>query len=104
MREIRGRGLLVAIELTAGVDKLAETLVGQWLAVVLLERGVIVQPASQAWNVLRLEPPLTITAEQAGEAIEAIGGAFDRHRSLVPLAARAAWRIGAQVVGRGAFR
>ena len=104
VRDIRGRGLLVAIELQAGVEKLAEILVGQWLSVVLLERGVIVQPASQAWNVLRLEPPLTMTREHVREAIDAIGGAFDEHRSLLPLLTRATWRMGAQLISGGAFR
>ena len=61
-RDIRGRGLLVAIELRRRRAKPA-TLAGQWLALALLERGLIVQPASQAWNVLRLEPPLTIRRE-----------------------------------------
>jgi len=104
VKEVRGRGLLIAIELRAGVEKLAEVLVGQWLSVVLLERGVIVQPASQAWNVLRIEPPLTMTREHVREAIDAIGCAFDEHRSTLPLLARATWRIGAQMVSGGAFR
>jgi putrescine aminotransferase len=104
VREIRGRGLLVAIELQVGVEKLADVLAGQWLSVVLLERGVIVQPASQAWNVLRIEPPLTLTREHVREAIAAIGAAFDEHRSMLPLLARATWRIGAQFVSGGAFR
>jgi 4-aminobutyrate aminotransferase-like enzyme len=104
VRDIRGRGLLIAIGLTAGVEKLAETLVGQWLSVVLLERGVIVQPASQAWNVIRIEPPLTMTSAHVSEAMNAIGNAFDEHRSLTPLVARAAWRMGVQAVSRGAFR
>lgn len=104
VREIRGRGLLIAIELTAGVEKLAETLVGQWLSVVLLERGVIVQPASQGWNVLRIEPPLTMTTAHVSEAIDAIAHTFDEHRTLAPLVARAAWRMGVQAISRGAFR
>jgi putrescine aminotransferase len=104
VRDIRGRGLLIAIELQAGVEKLAEVLAGQWLSVVLLERGVIVQPASQAWNVLRIEPPLTLTREHVRESIAAIGAAFDEHRSMIPLLARATWRIGAQLVSGGAFR
>jgi putrescine aminotransferase len=104
VRDIRGRGLLVAIELRAAVDTLAEMLVGQWLSVALLERGVIVQPASQAWNVLRIEPPLTLKREHVVEAVDAIGAVFDAHRALAPLLARAAWRMGAQLVSGGAFR
>jgi putrescine aminotransferase len=104
VRDIRGRGLLVAIELRAAVEKLAEVLVGQWLSVALLERGAIVQPASQAWHVLRFEPPLTLQREHVTEAIEVIGGVFDAHRALAPLVTRAAWRMGAQLASRGAFR
>ena len=104
VRDIRGRGLLIAIELRASVEKLAELLVGQWLSVALLERGIIVQPASQAWNVLRIEPPLTMTSAHVDEAIEAVAGVFEAHRSLLPLVARATWRMGIQLAAGGAFR
>ncbi len=44
----------------------------------LLERGVHCQPASHRWNVIRLEPPLTITGEQAetitGHIVDVLGG------------------------------
>ena len=45
-----------------------------------------------------------MTTAHVSEAIDAIGRAFDEHRTLAPLVARAAWRIGAQVVSGGAFR
>ena len=47
----------------------AEKLLGQWLALRLLEAGVIVQPASQAWDVLKLTPPLTLTEAEAAQAV-----------------------------------
>lgn len=69
--DIRGRGLLIGIELGAAGQGVGQRLwpgayrrfghmLGQWLALQLLEDGVICQPCSRAWNVLRLEPPLTI--------------------------------------------
>jgi 4-aminobutyrate aminotransferase-like enzyme len=102
--DIRGRGLLIAIEVqTPGAPK-AATLAGQWLALALLEEGLIVQPASQAWNVLRIEPPLTIDALQISTALDGIGRVFDRHRSTVPLLGRSARRIVEQLLARGRFR
>jgi len=96
--DVRGRGLLVAIELRApGVA-------GQWLALALLERGLIMQPASQAWNVLRLEPPLTIAREELIHATEIIGEVFDANRSVAPMLARTGIRAAAQFLNRGRFR
>lgn len=96
--EIRGRGLLIAIELRA------PDVAGQWLAVAMLERGLIVQPASQAWSVLRLEPPLTITRDELIHATHLIGEVFDVNRSVAPLLARTGLRAAAQLVNRGRFR
>jgi putrescine aminotransferase len=95
---VRGRGLLLAIELRA------PDVAGQWLALAMLERGLIVQPASQAWNVLRLEPPLTITAEELSHATNVIGEVFDANRSVAPMLARTGIRAAAQFLNRGRFR
>jgi putrescine aminotransferase len=102
--DIRGRGLLIAIELRAPFAPMAAGLAGQWLALALLERGVIVQPASQAWNVLRIEPPLTIDDAQIAEAVETIGAVFAEHESSLPLMARSGRRIVEQLFARGRFR
>lgn len=95
---IRGRGLLLAIELRA------PDVAGQWLALALLERGLIVQPASQAWRVLRLEPALTISPEELTHAADVIGEVFDANRSIAPMLARAGVRAAAQFLNRGRFR
>ena len=102
--DIRGRGLLIAIELRAPVRSMANTLAGQWLSLALLEQGVIVQPASQCWNVLRIEPPLTIDTAQIAEGIKAIGTVFDQYESILPLVARSGRRIVEQLLARGRFR
>ncbi len=100
VKEVRGRGLLIAIDL----QRVGKRIAGQWLALALLERGVILQPASQAWNVLRIEPPLTITSAEMHEAVDAIGAVFDEHRSLTPLLAKTSRRVLAQLFRGGKFR
>lgn len=61
VREVRGRGLLIGIELTRRVQPYLEA---------LLERGVLALPAGP--NVMRLLPPLVITREQLERALDAI--------------------------------
>jgi putrescine aminotransferase len=110
--EVRGRGLLVAIELgpTAQgwlnraapgfVALAAEKVAGQWMALRLLEAGIICQPAAHAWNVLKIEPPLTIDAAQVTHAIETIGALFDEYRGVGKLAADVAARITTRSLAR----
>ena len=61
IREVRGRGLLIGIELKGRVQPYLEA---------LLECGVLVLQAGP--NVLRLLPPLVITQAQLDNAIDAI--------------------------------
>ena len=63
IREVRGRGLLIGIELKKRVQPYLET---------LCERGILALPAGP--NVLRLLPPLVITQEQLDHAIDVIAG------------------------------
>ena len=99
--DVRGRGLLIAVELRGPV---AQTVAGQWLALALLEAGLIVQPASQAWNVIRIEPPLTIDWAEIAHAVETIATVFDRHQASLPLLRRSGRRIVEQLLARGQFR
>ncbi len=61
IREVRGQGLLIGIELKQRVQSYLEA---------LLERGVLALPAGP--NVLRLLPPLVITEEQLDRALDII--------------------------------
>lgn len=61
IREVRGRGLLLGIELTAKVQPYLEQ---------LCERGVLALPAGP--RVLRLLPPLVITREQLDRALTVV--------------------------------
>ncbi|MCE3602142.1 aspartate aminotransferase family protein [Massilia sp. P8910] len=108
VKEVRGRGLLVGIEFgptgSSWLDKLAPSLVdkvsegmfGQWVAVRLLEAGFLAQPASSRWNVLRLEPPLTIGEEEIDSVVEAVGTILDDYRGIAPIVADVTRRAGAQ--------
>jgi putrescine aminotransferase len=108
VRGIRGQGLLVGIELgptgSGVVNRLLPGLVsalsvkvfGQWLSVRLLEKGFLTQPASQQWNVLRLEPPLTVSDEEIDGVAAAIGEILGEYRDLAPLIRDVTERLGRQ--------
>jgi LysW-gamma-L-lysine/LysW-L-ornithine aminotransferase len=65
VREVRGRGLLVGLELKERVQPHLQT---------LLERGLLALPAGP--NVLRLLPPLVISYEQLDQVVEVVGDAL----------------------------
>lgn len=62
VRDVRGLGLIIAIELREKV--------GRYLKALMEEHGVIALPAGA--NVLRLLPPLIITEEEIAIAVDAI--------------------------------
>lgn len=66
VREIRGRGLMIGLELRGRVTPVLKA---------LQERGVLALPAGV--NVLRLLPPLIITREQLVELVSAVQAALD---------------------------
>ncbi|HVV85506.1 MAG TPA: aminotransferase class III-fold pyridoxal phosphate-dependent enzyme [Kofleriaceae bacterium] len=119
VREVRGRGLLVGVEVGTPVSNalaglsslLADALakvapplgrsvpgrfVGQWLAVRMLEAGVLCQPASHQWDVLKLEPPLTIEEEELDRAADALGDVLDEYRGLPALVRDLGARLASQ--------
>jgi putrescine aminotransferase len=115
VKEVRGRGLLIGIELgptasglvgrlTAGlVSTVSERVFGHFAALKLLERGVVCQPASHAWNVLKLEPPLTVTDEHIALAVDALGKVMGEYRRLPRLVKDVAQRLGTQGLRRWGF-
>jgi putrescine aminotransferase len=116
VRDVRGRGLLVAIELGATqeagffnrlassfTDVVSKKVFGQWLALRLLEEGILAQPASQQWNVLKLEPPLTVTAAQIDRVIHSVASILERYRDLGPLMKDVAERMGKQFFAGNPF-
>ena len=116
VRDVRGRGLLCAIELGAPeetgflnqlkaplVRAVSKNVFGQWLALRLLERGIVCQPASQRWDVLRLEPPLTVRAEEIDLTVREVGAVLDEYRSLPVLHKDVSERLGRQFLAGWRF-
>jgi putrescine aminotransferase len=116
VRDVRGRGLFVGLELGPTdkgglleralpglVDVVSRRVFGQWLAMRLLEEGILAQPASQQWNVLKLEPPLTVTGEEIDRAVTAIAKILGEYRELGPLVRDVAERLGKQFMGGWRF-
>jgi putrescine aminotransferase len=68
IREVRGLGLLVGVELTN--EGYGGTLVPE-----LLKRGVTAAWTLNRQRVIRLEPPLIVAAEEVARALEALRGA-----------------------------
>lgn len=116
VKAIRGRGLLVGLELgpTRGsgllgrllpsvVEGLSRRVFGQWLALRLLERGIVAQPASQQWNVLKLEPPLTVTEAEIDRVVDTIADILADYTDLKSLVADVGSRIGTQALSGWSF-
>jgi putrescine aminotransferase len=112
VQEVRGRGLLIGIQLglteqvrlhqaaPALVSFLSRKIVGQWIALQLLEKGIICQPAAHRWDVLKIEPPLTIQPQEIPQLIQGIGDVFEDCRSLTKVVMAAGRRISRQTVLR----
>lgn len=79
VREVRGRGLLWGIELDAPAGAVGEDLAGQWLVVGLLERGVLTQVCADATGVVRVQPPLTVTAAAIDRFAAALRATLAEH-------------------------
>ncbi len=117
VREIRGRGLLVGVELGTTATGLLQGIgarlaslspaagrlapppfVGQWISVRLLEAGYLCQPTAHEWDVLKIEPPLTITEPELDAFVDALGNILENYRS----AATILKDVGVRMAQRGA--
>lgn len=115
VREVRGRGLLVGVELgpkgegllqrfaPALVRGVAKNVFGQWLAVRMLERGYVCQPASQQWDVLKIEPPLTVTNEAIDRFVRDLASLLGEYQDIGSILADAGERIGKQALSGWEF-
>jgi len=115
VREVRGRGLFIGIELgptdTGWMNKLAPGLVkgvsksmfGQWACVKLLERQIICQPATHNWNVIKLMPPLTLQPAEAERLVDTVVEVLGEYQGIAPLIKDVTGRLGQQFMGGWAF-
>lgn len=117
VKAIRGRGLLIGLEIGATakgggllgrilptvVEGVSKHVFGQWLALRLLEEGIVAQPASQQWNVLKIEPPLIITPEEIDRVVRTIASILEKYTDLPSLVADAGRRLGTQALSGWRF-
>lgn len=83
VKEVRGRGLLWGIELRAPGGDATASVVGQWLAVGMMERGMVTQVATQAGEVIRAEPPLLVERAQIDRFASALAETLAAHSTSV---------------------
>src|SRR5439155_26117298 len=95
-------GLLARVTAPLG-RAVARNVFGQWLALRLLERGIVCQPAALRWDVLKLEPPLTVRAPEIESMIQEVGAVLDEYRSMAPLLHDAGERLGKQFLAGWKF-
>lgn len=82
--DVRGAGLFLGVELVRDRGTL-EPADREARAVVegLKDRGILVSVDGPLHNVLKLKPPLVITADQAGWFLEELAAVLERHSALV---------------------
>lgn len=72
VREVRGRGLLLAVELVRPETGEPWEGAGARVATLALGRGLLVLPAGAPGHVVEAAPPLVLTREQAGWGVRAL--------------------------------
>jgi putrescine aminotransferase len=83
VRDIRGRGLLLGVELRAPGGGVAADLIGGWAAVGLMNRNIVTQVAGDATEVIRAEPPLIIEEADVDRFVVALRETLASHSSGV---------------------
>lgn len=79
VRDARGLGLLIGIELETGKGSPAAAPAAR-VAVAALAQGVIVLPAGDQGEVVELTPAVTLSEEQSGHAVEVLVRAIEEAR------------------------
>lgn len=64
----------------------------------LLEAGYLCQPTAHEWDILKIEPPLTITERELDAFVDTLGDILDDYRS----AATVLKDVGVRMASRGA--
>ena len=68
--DVRGKGLMIGIELIKDVDKRPAVAEAKEVRTRCLEKGLLVGVGGTLANVVRLQPPLVITDNEIGKAID----------------------------------
>lgn len=77
VRQIRGRGLMIGIELAQPPGHPPATDLAWQVVLGCLQRGILVLPCGLHGEVIQLTPPVVMTAEQRAHVVEALGQALE---------------------------
>lgn len=100
LKEVRGRGLLMGLEFNTSTlwGKRLNEYIGAMVAGYLLNaKGIITAYTLNRPNIIRLEPPLTVTYEQLDDCLLALKEALGQRQSYARLAfdgVKSAWPLG----------
>lgn len=98
VKEVRGRGLMIGIEFnqpgsfakaaSLGIaGKISDKYLGSFVAGELLNKyGIITAYTLNNPNVIRLEPPLTVTYEEMDKVLQALEAVFKNHANFFSIA------------------
>ncbi len=76
--QVRGRGLLIGVEVVRDrASRAAAADEAERVQVALLRRGVVVGLCGREHNVIKINPPLCVTTEDAQLLVEALDGSLD---------------------------
>jgi 4-aminobutyrate aminotransferase len=75
--DVRGKGLMLAAEIVKPDDKTPDTAATTKLQQETKDRGLLVGKGGLYGNVLRMAPPMTLTEEEAAEALDIIRDSFN---------------------------
>lgn len=89
LTEVRGRGLMVGLEFyapTIGAELSRKYLPAMFGALLLRDHGIITAYTTNDPNVLRFEPPLTVTEDQLATAVDAVDAVCQEYDSFLDVA------------------
>jgi 4-aminobutyrate aminotransferase len=75
--DVRGRGLMLAIELVVPGSEDPDPTVAGHLLEETRERGLLVGKGGLHGNVIRMAPPMTLTDDEAAEALDVLAASLD---------------------------
>ena len=76
--DVRGKGLMIGVELIRDTAKTPATEESREVRTLCREAGVLVGVGGSLGNVVRLQPPLVLTAEQADHAADVLEKAITK--------------------------
>ncbi len=74
--DVRGRGLMLALELVVAGGELPDPAAAAQLLEATRERGLLVGKGGLHGNVIRMAPPMTLTDEEASEALDVLAASL----------------------------